>query len=68
MFHLQCQVTHLPITLWTDLGNKEPPFVEETEGGMFMSINWNLTNLWLKSLFFNYRIYVISSFIFKVLF
>ena len=25
----------LPITLWTDLGNKQPPFVEMTEGGIF---------------------------------
>ena len=36
----------LPITLWTDLDNKQPPFVEVTEGGIFMgyngSINWNL--------------------------
>ena len=38
----------LPITLWTDLDNKQPPFVEVTEGGIFMghncSINWNLAN------------------------
>ena len=25
----------LPITLWTDLGNKQPPFVEMTKGGIF---------------------------------
>ena len=33
-------------TFWTDLRYKEPPFVEVTEGGMFMgnncSINWDL--------------------------
>ena len=37
----------LPITLWTDLDNKQPPFVEVTEGGIFMghncSINWGLS-------------------------
>ena len=33
----------LPFTFWTDLRYKEPPFVEVTEGGVFMSINWNLT-------------------------
>lgn len=37
----------LPITVWTDLGNKQPPFVKVTEGGIFGSgnslINWNLS-------------------------
>ena len=34
----------LPFTFLTDLGNKQPPFVEVTEGGIFMSIKWNLSN------------------------
>ena len=29
------ELSYLPITLWTDLGNKQPPFVEMTEGGIF---------------------------------
>lgn len=36
---------NLPFTFWTDLDNKQPPFVEVTEGGIFMGhnrlINWN---------------------------
>ena len=29
-------VKKLPFPFWTDLGYKEPPFVEVTEGGIFM--------------------------------
>jgi len=38
-------VVFLPFTFWTDLANKQPPFVEMTEGSMLTdhnySINWN---------------------------
>ena len=39
-----------------------------TETMLISLSNWDLPNLWLKSLFFNYRIYVSSGFSFKVLF
>ena len=39
---LQAESSTFPITLWTDLDHKNPPFVEVTEGGM--SIDWKLKN------------------------